>query len=177
MDRELDVCGKIIGDLLDFARERPPSRSSCPIRALAEEAIGVVQGKPHVRLVNEVPGDLPIAWIDKDQFRQVLVNLIQNAVESVPPERTGTVRVRATGGGASAMRIEVADDGMGMPKDVADKIFQPLFTTKTKGTGLGLAIVANIVNRHGGAVSVESEVGSGTRFLVELPPEAAVQAA
>jgi two-component system, NtrC family, sensor histidine kinase HydH len=171
MDRELAACGKIISDLLDFARERPPSRTPCPLRPLVDQAVAIVPSRPGVKVVNEVSDDIPVPTLDSDQFRQVLVNLVQNGVEAMPATG-GTVRVRAEGGDGTPWRITVADDGQGMAKDVVDKIFQPLFTTKTKGTGLGLAIVASMVSRHEGEIRVQSEPGRGTNFVIELPPRA-----
>ena len=118
---------------------------------------------------NEVPPSLPVPALDKDQFRQVFVNLVQNAIEAVPADRPGRVRVSATGGHGAPWRICVADNGMGISADDCRNVFQPLFTTKTKGTGLGLAVVAGMVQRHGGRIWVESKPGEGTEFFIELP--------
>jgi signal transduction histidine kinase len=131
-----------------------------------------VPAKARVRLVNEVPAELPIPSVDKDQLRQVLVNLVQNASEAMPEDREGRVTVRADGGGSSAWRILVEDDGAGIAKDALATIFEPLYTTKVKGTGLGLAIVSNIVGAHGGTIRVDSEVGKGSCFTIELPADA-----
>jgi two-component system, NtrC family, sensor histidine kinase HydH len=169
MDKELQGSSRIVADLLDFARERPPDLRQCPLGPLVDEAIALVPARAHVKLVNEVPHDLPIPQLDKDQFRQALINLIQNAAEAIPPERTGQVVVRSVGGGSSPWRITVADDGVGIPDEIVGRIFQPLFTTKTKGTGLGLAIVAGMVQRHGGTIQVDSRVGQGSTFAIELP--------
>ncbi|MCP3098323.1 ATP-binding protein [Myxococcus sp. K15C18031901] len=177
MERELSACAKIISDLLDFARERPPALQPCPLRPLVDEAIGVVPTREGVRILNEVPESLPVPHLDKEQFRQVLVNLVQNAVEAMPPGRTGQVSVLAEGAETGPWAIRVIDDGSGIPPDVLPKIFEPLFTTKTRGTGLGLAIVANMVQRHGGTISVRSEAGQGSEFRIHLPATAAAQAA
>lgn len=168
IDREVRVCTRIIGDLLDFARERPPARIPCPVRGLVDEATSILPTSS-VRVVNQVGDGLPIPSLDRDQFRQVLVNLIQNAVESIPADRDGEVRVRARHVLDNGLQISIEDDGVGMPEDVAARIFEPLYTTKAKGTGLGLAIVANIVKAHSGAIRVESEVDRGTRFVIDLP--------
>lgn len=173
IDRELGSCKRIISDLLDFARERPTSPRPCPIKPLVDEAITLVAPRPNVSVSNQVANELPVPNVDKEQFRQVLINLIQNAVESIPPEQEGRVVVRAEGGGTAGWRICVADNGIGMPTEVASKIFEPLFTTKAKGTGLGLAIVQTIVTRHGGTIRVESRAGHGTEFSVELPAASA----
>jgi len=87
MFRELDVSAKIIADLLDFARERKPALSPCPLRQLVDEAIEVIP-KSSVHIANQVPEDLPIPNIDKDQFRQIVVNLVQNAMEAAAARRT-----------------------------------------------------------------------------------------
>ncbi|WP_164017931.1 sensor histidine kinase [Pyxidicoccus trucidator] len=177
MERELNACAKIISDLLDFARERPPALQPCPLRPLVDEALSVVPPREGVRIVNGVPESLPVPNLDKEQFRQVLVNLVQNAVEAMPSGRNGEVSVLAEGGEAGPWSVRVVDDGSGIPPDVLPKIFEPLFTTKTRGTGLGLAIVANMVQRHGGTISVRSEAGRGSEFTIQLPASAAAQAA
>lgn len=169
MQTQLDACGRIISDLLDFARERPPTMRPCALHAIAQDAIALVPARPNVRLHNDVLTDLPLPMIDAHQFRQVLTNLMQNAAEAIPADRPGQVRVWAEGGGPRPWQVRVADDGEGIPAEVIPKIFQPLFTTKTRGTGLGLAIVAQIVRRHGGEIRVRSQVGRGTEFTIELP--------
>jgi signal transduction histidine kinase len=170
MMRELDASAKIISDLLDFARERKPALSPCPLRPLVEEAFGVVP-KSSVKLVNDVPADFPVPHIDKDQFRQVIVNLVQNAAEACADVPGAQVTVRADGGeDGDPWTLRVIDNGHGMPKDVLENIFQPLFTTKVKGTGLGLAIVHNVVTAHKGTIRAESEVGKGTKFSIVLWP-------
>ena len=168
-ERELAVCARIISDVLDFARERPPQLAPCALRPLVDEVLGVVPPRAGVRLVNGVPESLPVPMLDRELFRMVLVNLVQNAVEAVAPGGAGTVRVHAEGGAELPWRVRVVDDGPGIPAEVLSKIFEPLFTTKTQGTGLGLAIVSALVHKHGGSLSVHSEVGQGTEFLIELP--------
>lgn len=168
MDREIKACTRIVGDLLDYARERPPSLVACPLRPLVADAISVVPAPPRVTLVNEVPDTLPIPDLDKDQFRQILVNLIQNGAEAIAPDRDG--RVVVTGSATDReILLAVADNGSGIPEEDLEKIFEPLFTSKVKGTGLGLAIVANIIARHLGTLAVESRKGVGTTFTLRLP--------
>jgi len=172
MQREIDACSGIISDLLDFARERKLELRPCPLRDLVAEAIGVVPQDRGVVVENRVPEALPVPELDKAQFRQVFINLVQNAIEAVPKDRDGLVTVSAEGGGTSPWRIVVADNGSGIDEETCLEIFQPLFTTKTKGTGLGLAVVAGMVKRHGGEIAVESRVGEGTRFVIDLPATA-----
>jgi len=169
MEREIDACSGIISDLLDFARERKLELRSCPLHALAEEVISVVPATEGVVVENLISNSLPVPELDKAQFRQVLINLVQNAVEAVPKDREGRVTLSASGGAASPWRIEITDNGEGIPEDVCRDIFQPLFTTKTKGTGLGLAVVSGMVERHDGRIWVESVEGEGSQFIIELP--------
>ena len=167
IDRELEACSKIIADLLDFARERPPEMAPCPLRHLIDEAIALVPNHARVELVNDIPDDFPIPWLDKDQFRQIVVNLVQNAVEAIPADTNGRVVVTGVRTG-NAIRVSVVDNGPGIPKQTLDRIFEPLFTTKTKGTGLGLAIVHNVLRRHHAEITVDSEIGRGTTFHIDL---------
>jgi signal transduction histidine kinase len=176
IDRELGVAARIISDLLDFARERPPTLRPCPLRPLVDEAISVVPQAEHVKIVNDVPDDLRAPDLDKDQFRQVLVNLVQNAVEAIPSDRAGEVRVAAEGT-AAGWKLSVRDNGPGMPESVAARIFEPLFTTKSRGTGLGLAVVANLVRGHGGSIDVKTTEGTGATFTIDLPTRSTEQAA
>lgn len=168
MDKELSVCSRIISDLLDFARERPLARSVCPLKPLVDDAISVVRPGRGVRIDNEVSGELPTPSLDQDQIRQVLVNLIQNAVEAVPEDRDGRVRITAEAAGSTIL-LRVTDDGAGISEENLRVILEPLFTTKSKGTGLGLAIVDGIIKRHGGTLDVDSELGAGTTFTIRIP--------
>ncbi|MBN8227065.1 two-component sensor histidine kinase [Corallococcus macrosporus] len=176
IDRELQACSVIISDLLDYAKGRPPRRTPCPLKPLVEEAISVVPRREGVRVNNQVPDGLPVPHLDREQFRQVLINLIQNAVEAIPPERTGTVCVHADARGEGGWSLRVTDDGPGIPAPLLERIFEPMFTTKLRGTGLGLAIVKRLVQDHGARIQAESDFGHGSRFTV-LFPDASIQAA
>ncbi len=105
----------------------------------------------------------------EDQLKQVVLNLLTNAAEALP-EAGGTIRV-STASSNGLVRIRVEDTGCGIPEDHLERIFEPFFTTKSaaSGTGLGLSVCYGIVERHGGRIHVESRVGEGTAFTVELP--------
>jgi two-component system sensor histidine kinase HydH len=171
IERELDACGKIIGDLLDFARERPLVTAPIALHALVDEAIAVLPAT-EIEIRNRVDPKLPLAEIDREQFRQVILNLMQNAVEAMETRGSGKVTIEASRTAEGSWRLVIEDDGPGMPPDTVTKIFEPLFTTKVKGTGLGLAIVAGIVKRHGGVIRCESRLGRGTEFIAEWPAKA-----
>lgn len=172
IERELVTMTRIISDLLDFARERKPELQPCPVRPLVDDAVALVPSTS-VRIVNAVPNELPVPDLDREQFRQVFINLIQNGVEAIAADSTGEVTVRADGGELLPWRITVSDTGHGMSPEVVAKIFEPLYTTKVKGTGLGLAVVSNLIRGNGGSIRVETEPGRGTSFLIELPPRGA----
>lgn len=169
IDKEVGACGKIISDLLDFARGREPTRAPCPLRPVVDDAFSVIQTQ--VALENAVPEDLPVLDLDKDQMRQVVINLVQNAVEATPAAQIATARVvvSARSLASGGYVLEVRDNAGGIPAEVAERIFEPLFTTKTTGTGLGLAVVASMVERHGGKIQVDSQPGEGSCFSIELP--------
>ncbi|MEO7034144.1 MAG: ATP-binding protein [Polyangiaceae bacterium] len=168
ISNEIDRCAKIIGELLDFSRERAIYRVPTPAHELVQGALDVVV-KPAdtIALENHVSQELPVPNVDADQFRQVLVNLLQNAVEAVD-KQTGRVEVRARDEGGELTLI-VADNGKGMSEEVRARIFEPLYTTKLRGTGLGLAIVEGIIKRHNGRISVTSVINQGTAFTITIP--------
>ncbi|MGB9371120.1 MAG: PAS domain S-box protein, partial [Halobacteriota archaeon] len=155
---------KIVGDLQDYARPIVPECEEIVVEKLIED---VVQSLPHtdgVRIATEVP-DLQL-MADPLLMHRVLANLILNAVQAMPDGGTVTVSASTDDG---SVAISVHDTGIGIPDDAKDKLFKPLFTGKAKGTGLGLAVVKRIVEAHAGQITVESEVGKGSTFTVNLP--------
>lgn len=177
ISRELDACSKIISDLLDFARARAPVVHPVSLKPLIDESIALVPAVEKVTFVNSVSQEIPSIEVDKDQVRQVFVNLIQNASEACGEGSEGVVEVQATVSERGWVQIRVSDNGEGIAEEKLKKIFQPLFSTKTKGTGLGLAIVQQMIERHSGEIFVESEVGVGTSFVVQFPPRMAESSA
>lgn len=109
---------------------------------------------------------LPALWADPQQLKQVLLNLLMNAVHAMPDGGRITVKALADGDRA---RIDVADTGQGIAPDVLGRVFEPFFTTRREGTGLGLSIVRKIVEQHGGEISVSSQLGHGTCFSMAWP--------
>lgn len=166
-EREVRASQRIVTDLLDYARESALELSPTELGPLVEEAVGLVRKRPEVMVVVDVPGALLVP-LARDRFRQVLVNLVQNACEAVPEERSGRVEVRALREG-DRVKVLVKDDGVGIDELTRARLFEPLFTTKKDGTGLGLAIVDSLVKQHGGSLSVDSTVGAGSVFTIEVP--------
>jgi two-component system NtrC family sensor kinase len=176
MAEESNRCKKIIGNLLDFARQSRVRIESVSIEELvASAADGAACNLPPgpdtgVHIATEVVPGLQ-ADLDRDQMTQVLVNLIKNGVEAMEG-RKGTVLIKAYETPEThRVHMSVSDKGSGIPAGAKDKVFQPFFTTKSigKGTGLGLPISYGIVKMHNGNIWFDSEPGAGTTFHVEIP--------
>jgi signal transduction histidine kinase len=176
-EREVGAATLIVGDLLDYARAREPVTSAVDVSDLITEIVSVLPPPPEVSLVRADEPGLPPVQADRDQLRQVLLNLLSNAYEAVlatvqaddtgPNGATVTIRTSSTTDGK--VRIAVADTGIGMDDETRAQVFEPFFSRKTRGTGLGLAVTRRIVDSHGGAIDIETAVGRGTTFTVEFP--------
>lgn len=121
-----------------------------------------------IQLVVELDKNLPIGFFDRDRIKQVIINIIQNAVYFLKSSIKKEIKIKTYLENGYIV-ISISDTGCGIPDDVKDKIFDPFFTTKPNGTGLGLTICRNIIAAHNGTISVESEVGKGTTFYIKLP--------
>ncbi|HJV65155.1 MAG TPA: PAS domain-containing protein [Geomonas sp.] len=163
---EIDNSLCIIGDLLDFSSARTPRIKPTPVSQLIDETLEKCTIPEGVELKVEVLSSLPLLKIDRLQVRQVLQNLVSNAVQAMPGG--GTLRIYAGQEGES-VRISVADSGEGIAPENLDKIFQPLFTTKPKGIGLGLVVCKNLTEGNGGTIEVYSSPGRETVFTITLP--------
>jgi two-component system nitrogen regulation sensor histidine kinase NtrY len=125
--------------------------------------------KPGVEVKSEIAPEVAEVWLDAEQIRRALINLLDNAVEATDaPGRVTVAALRSDHNGGS-VRIRVADTGRGIPPEARDKLFLPYFSTKGRGTGLGLAIVHRIVTDHQGTIQVEDNLPQGTVFTVDLP--------
>ncbi len=172
---ESDRLNRMVGDLLDFARPRELSSHPEDVREVLQESIDAALSQPgleceRIRFDTQIEPGLPPIQLDRRLFRQALVNAAVNAIQAMP--RGGTVTVRASReqrDGRELLRVELADQGVGIPPEVAHRIFEPFFTTKAKGTGLGLAVVKRILDDHDGEVAVSSTLGQGTTFTFRLP--------
>lgn len=164
------ACDDLAAGLLDFAHERPLAPSACSPRSLAAEVLTLVQARTpaSVQLVNEVPDVLPEFALDRPLLRRALVNLAQNAVEAIPPKRKdGVVRISGYAQDDGLVLV-VADNGAGIPDDIRARIFEPLFTTKSRGTGFGLAVTHRAIVRHDATLTVDSKIDVGTTFTIVI---------
>lgn len=165
--REVDNLRNMVTEFSQFARmPKPRTRPASP-NEIVQSAIDLYTGLPgNITIDTELADDLPQAMVDHDQMRQVLHNLIGNAVDAM--QDGGNLSVTTRLEADAAVAIEISDTGCGMSEEVRQKIFTPYFTTKETGTGLGMAITAQIIEEHGGEISVDSEEGIGTRVTVKL---------
>ncbi|MBW2737602.1 MAG: HAMP domain-containing protein [Deltaproteobacteria bacterium] len=170
---EADRSRKIIRNLLDFAREGESVSEPINLGVLVNETIKLAQNQIKVsgaKIETQIQTHLPQIRGDKQQLKQVFLNLILNALDAV--KKDGTIKIsleQADNPGFIAVQVE--DNGCGIPAYILPNIFDPFFTTKGpgKGTGLGLSVSHGIVNIHGGQISIESEEGKYSRFTVILP--------
>ncbi|MBI5049598.1 MAG: GHKL domain-containing protein [Nitrospirae bacterium] len=160
---------KIVGDLLVFARGREPQFRETQLNSIIQQTYKQFSNTINTEnihfLIESEPGHIMIN-ADTGQLEQVFINLFTNAVEAMSGK--GELRVMAVLQDNTVM-IRVSDSGRGVSRENLEKIFEPFFTTKDKGTGLGLAIVFSIIQKHNGEISVESEEGKGTTFIITLP--------
>jgi two-component system sensor histidine kinase PilS (NtrC family) len=168
--REIDRLNALVGELLDYANPRPPELVELDLSALLAETLEVARQDRSAGGV-QVKAELPAAPLrvmaDPDKLRQVAWNLVRNATEALAGG-AGQVVVRARDEGDQVV-VEFEDDGPGIPAEQLGRIFDPFFTTKKRGTGLGLATCHAIVAEHGGTLTVHSEQGRGSTFVMTLP--------
>jgi signal transduction histidine kinase len=166
---QITLSEKIVSDLLDYARTKPPQRVSTRFHEIADQQISRLGLIEQVTVTKEVCDTLPMVDVDPTQIGQVLFNLLTNAAQSIPADRPGTVRCVATEVGDGTLRVDVIDTGSGMSPETVAKVFEPLFTTKPKGLGLGLSVSRMLTENNGGRLSCTSILGQGTTFTLTLP--------
>jgi PAS domain S-box-containing protein len=167
LQKEVRTSEMIISSLLDFARTKPPTRRKVDINAVVQEALSRTTVPENIEVVSQPDGKLPIILADPDQLGQVFGNIILNAIQAMP--EGGQLLVKTEAPSPEWVALSFADTGVGIPEENLGKIFEPLFTTKAKGIGLGLAVTKTLVEGHGGTIEVQSELGKGSTFTVQLP--------
>jgi signal transduction histidine kinase len=160
---------KILANVMNFTKPSPPHRTEISIDEVLEKTcvlLGQELKAKNIELVKHLDLKPDKVWVDANQMKQVFINVIQNAIDSI--ESRGRIII-TTAEEDNRVRIDVADSGGGMTAEVQESIFLPFFTTKPDGTGLGLAVCRKIVEDHGGEMQVQSSVGVGTTFTILLP--------
>ena len=167
--QEIERIGAIIRQFLDFARPAPLAKKSVEIDELITNVIALYQARAasqQIKIESENHLHSKV-FIDPDKITQGLINLLENALDAIASG--GTVKLRVASSGRKKFSIIVEDDGMGIPTENLNRIFNLYFTTKPNGTGLGLAQVYQIVSEHSGEIEVISRPGQGTRFVLTIP--------
>jgi len=173
---------KVLNDLLAYARPKPPQFGTADLKEVVARTLQFARqqtGAKRVEFSIQVPGDLPHFRMDSEQLHQVLLNLVLNGIQAL--ERDGRITIAARVHNSRAptrddlLEIAIMDTGAGIPPEQMERIFRPFYTTKRGGTGLGLSLCRRIIRQHGGTLSVESEVGKGSRFMIRLPLREAVE--
>ncbi|MDB5215891.1 MAG: sensory box histidine kinase [Myxococcaceae bacterium] len=172
---EANRLNQIVSELLDFARPGEVLLLNESLEEIVTAAIAAVTGAQTtpVSIDLEISGPLRPQMLDARLVRRAVINLVTNAVQAIQPG--GHVAVRVVDELASprpGVRIEVTDDGPGIPAEIMARIFEPFFTTKASGTGLGLAIVKHVAEAHHGELTVRAEQSGGTTFVMRLPTSA-----
>jgi len=168
----VDYCTSIIHGLLDFARQSPPLLRPVTVGRAIDKAVSLVGHQAKTRRIDIVVNDsssLPLVVADFNQLVQVFVNLTVNAVQAM--DDGCKLIIDTSNNDNDWVRIGFRDTGCGISKENMEKLFTPFFTTReeVKGVGLGLAVSHGIIERHGGTIEVESEIGKGSTFTVVLP--------
>ena len=162
---------EVVKKLLMFSRQMPIRKTKVNLNQIVQDGLYFLKSrceKEGIELIRLLTPNLPEIYADSSQLHQVLVNLIVNSIQAMPKGGKLTIRTLTSDG---FVLLSVEDTGIGMNNEVIKKLFVPFFTTKEigQGTGLGLSLVHGIVTSHGGNIKVESKVGYGTRFQINLP--------
>jgi two-component system nitrogen regulation sensor histidine kinase NtrY len=178
---EVEALKGLVDEFAQFARMRGPRTAPSDVTTLVADSLRLYEGvlqQSRIRLRTDLATGMPTVRVDAEQLRQVIINLIDNAIEALGGTAAG---LRPTGESPAivvvtthdatngVVRITITDNGPGVPPADRDKLFMPYYSTKGRGSGLGLAIVRRIVAEHGGSIEASEGEPTGTRFTVELP--------
>jgi len=168
MIQEVDRLNRVVGQLHEFARPIDVSKKSIQIKTFLKDSLKLIErqaSEANVSIKTDFDSEINEILIDPDRINQVLLNLYLNAIESMDNGGNLTVTL-AKNSKINGIEITVSDTGTGITEDDLSHIFDPYFTTKASGTGLGLAIVHNIMEAHGGEITIESRLGQGTAVTI-----------
>ncbi len=166
IQEQIDYINKIISDLQDYSRPLQPELSDVDLCVTIPRLLSTVPLPQDVEAYALCSKDLPMLRLDVTFLKRVLVNLATNAIQAMPNGGKLTIRVFKK---KDSVCISIQDTGIGIPDEIKPKIFQPLMTTKSKGQGFGLAVVKRLVEKMGGKIGFESELGKGTTFTLDFP--------
>jgi two-component system nitrogen regulation sensor histidine kinase NtrY len=166
--KQVEELKGMVNEFSNFARMPASQPTPNHLNEIIEETLALFQGSQKQVQFEFNPNDLPVLNIDRDQMKRVMINLIKNSLAAI--ENGGKIRIQTSyNPQLQTVRLEVSDDGCGIPDEDKERLFEPYFSTKKTGTGLGLAIVNAIISDHRGYIRVRDNKPRGTTFLIELP--------
>jgi signal transduction histidine kinase len=165
VERDIEYSNKIIDNLLEYSREVYLDLGETTPAAVVDEALSLLKPPGPIAVLN-LAAMTPIMTVDEEKIRRAILNIVENAFDAMPDGGQLTITSTEVDG---TVKIAFSDTGCGMSKEIIEKLWSPLFTTKAKGMGLGLPISKRIVEAHGGTIAVGSEVGKGATFTLTLP--------
>jgi len=168
ISEQVEYMNKIVSDLQDYSRPVKTKLIETDLQQLLNGTLSAIRVPEDVRVSVEIEEDMdfPKLLVDPQLMKRVFINLISNAIQAMP--HGGHLRIKASETEDGAL-VSFQDTGVGISEESLDKMFQPLFTTKAKGQGLGLAVCRRLVEAHQGKITIESELGKGATFTIEIP--------
>jgi nitrogen fixation/metabolism regulation signal transduction histidine kinase len=165
---QIDNLSFIASEFSNFAKMPKAINNEINIVEKIRSTITLFANTENVDFIFEHESEYIPVYADKEQLSRVFINLIKNAIQSIPDDRNGKIGI-ALIQSRNTVRISITDNGKGIPEDIENKLFTPSFTTKTSGMGLGLSIVKNIIESFDGNITFKTKVNHGTTFIIELP--------
>jgi two-component system nitrogen regulation sensor histidine kinase NtrY len=173
--QEVESLKQLVDEFSQFARMPAPRAVPADLHPLLRDALGLYRGLfTSIRIEERFAPSVPPVRVDAEQFRRVVINLVDNAVEAItgapPPDGVGVITIETQHDPANAVvRVVITDNGPGLPDADRARLFLPYYSTKQRGSGLGLAIVRRIIVEHGGSIEATNSAPRGTRMTIELP--------
>jgi len=165
---QIDNLSFIASEFSNFAKMPKAYNEEINLVDKIRSTLNLFSNTDNVDFIFGHESDTVIVFADKEQLSRVFINLIKNAIQSIPDNRKGRLGINLVMG-EKLVRISITDNGKGIPEELQNKLFTPSFTTKTSGMGLGLTIVKNIIESFGGNITFKTKVNHGTTFTIELP--------
>ncbi|MDQ6759069.1 MAG: ATP-binding protein, partial [Acidobacteriota bacterium] len=173
ISREVQSVQALVNEFSQFTRFPAAHPVPAHLNDLVENALAIFAGRlDGIELTKELKPDLPLVCVDRDQFKRVVVNLVDNAAEAMQDSMVKRLYIGTRVTEDDTVQLIITDTGCGISRDDKEKLFLPYFSTKGRGTGLGLAIVNRILADHNAAIRVEDNAPSGARFIVDVPTAA-----
>lgn len=165
---QIDALAETANSFSNFAKLTEGNPERIVLNDLIENCITLFEQEQHITFVSQIPNNTIEIMADRDKMLRLFNNILKNAIQAIPLHEQGTISI-CMERLSNMVRVAISDTGMGISPDVADKLFEPYFTTKSTGSGFGLAISKKIIEMAGGNIWFETKVGEGTVFFVELP--------